>query len=68
MLLQQQGVVDTMIKYLEAVENRMRELKKCGGIPKSVAVPRPDLARDPFPESLLRWVTTLRTAAETKQN
>ena len=35
-LVQQQGVVDTMIKYLETVGNRMRELEKRGGIPTPV--------------------------------
>ena len=33
MLLHQQGVVHTMIKYLETVENRMRKFEKRGGIP-----------------------------------
>ena len=42
----------------------MRELEKRGGIPTPVAVRGPDLPRDPAPESLLRRVTTLRTAAE----
>ena len=64
MLVQQQGVVDTMIKYFETVENRIRELEKCGGIPLPIPVPGRDLPRDPAPESLLRRVTTLRTAAE----
>ena len=36
MLVQQQRVVDNMIKYLETVENRMRKLEKCGGIPTPV--------------------------------
>ena len=64
MLVQQQWVVDNMIKYLGTVENRMRELEKRGGIPTPVPGPRPDLPQDPAPESLLRRVTTLRTAAE----
>ena len=64
MLVQQQRVVDNMIKYLETVENRMRELKKRGGIPTPVLELGPDLPRDPAQESLLRRVTTLRTAAE----
>ena len=53
-----------MIKYLETVKNRMRELEKRGGIPTPVAVRGPDLPRDPAPELLMRRVTTLRTAAE----
>ena len=64
MLVQQQRVVDNMIKYLETVEDRMRELEKRGGIPTPVPGLRPDVPRDPAPESLLRRVTTLRTAAE----
>ena len=64
MLLQQQRVVDNMIKYLEAVEDRTRELEKRGGIPTPVPRLGPDLPRDPAPESLLRRVMTLRTAAE----
>ena len=64
MLVQQQRVVDNMIKYLDTVENRVRELKKRGGIPTPVPEPRPHLPRDPAPELLLRRVTTLRTAAE----
>ena len=64
MLVQQQRVVDNMIKYLETVENRMREVEKRGGIPAPVLGPGPDLPRDPAPESLLRRVMTLRTAAE----
>ena len=64
MLVQQQRVVDNMIKYLETVENRMRELGKRGGMPTPVRGPGPDLPQDPAPESLLRRVTTLRTAAE----
>ena len=64
MLVQQQRVVDNMIKYPETVENRMRELQKRGGIPTPVPGPGPDLPRDPAPEMLLRRVTTLRTAAE----
>ena len=64
MLVQQQRVVDNMIKYLETVGNRMRELEKREGIPTPVPGPGPDLPRDPVPELLLRRVTTLRTAAE----
>ena len=64
MLVQQQRVVDNMIKYLETVENRMRGLEKCGGIATQVPVPGADLPRHPAPESLLRPVMALRTAAE----
>ena len=64
MLVQQQRVVDNMIKYLETVENRMRELEKRGGIPTPIPGHGPDVPRDPAPQSLLRWVTTFRTAAE----
>ena len=39
MLVQQQRVVDNMIKYLETVENMMRELEKGGGIPTPLPVP-----------------------------
>ena len=64
MLVQQQRVVDNMIKYLETVEDRMRKLEKRGGIPTPVPGLGPDLPRDPAPELLLRRVRTLRTAAE----
>ena len=64
MLVQQSRVVDNMSKYLETVENRMRELEKHGGIPTPVPGLGPHLPRDPAPVSLLRRVTTLRTAAE----
>ena len=64
MLVQQQRVVDNMIKYLETVENRMMKLEKRGGIPTPIQGPGPDLPRDPAPESLLRPVTTLRITAE----
>ena len=64
MLVQQQRVVDNMIQHLETVENRMTELEKRGGIPTPVPGQGPDLPQDPAPECLLRWVTTLRTAAE----
>ena len=64
MLVQQQRVVDNIIKYLETVEDRMRELEKHGRIPTPVPGLGPDLPRDPAPESLLRLVTTLRTVAE----
>ena len=47
MLVQQQRVVDNMIKYLETVGNRMRELRKRGGILKPVPGLGPDLPRDP---------------------
>ena len=60
MLVQQQGMVDKMIKYLENVEDRMRELERRAGIP----APGPNLPRDPAPESWVRRLTTLRTAAE----
>ena len=60
MLVQQQGMVDKMIKYLETVEDRMKELERRAGVP----APGPDLPRDPAPESLVRRLTTLRTAAE----
>ena len=63
-LVQQQRVVDDMIKYLETVGDRMRELKKRGGIPTPIPGLGPDLPRVPAPELLLRRVTTLRTAAE----
>ena len=36
MLVRQQRVVDNMIRYLETVGNRMRELEKRGGIPMPV--------------------------------
>ena len=64
MLVQQQRVVDNMIKYLETVEDRLRELEKRRGIPTPVPGLGPDLPRDPAPESLLRRMTSLRTAAE----
>ena len=44
MLVQQQRVVDNMIKYLETVDNRMRKLEKRAGIPTPVP---PDLPRHP---------------------
>ena len=64
MLVQQQQVVNNVIQYLETVENRMRESEKHGGIPTPVPEPGPDLPQGSAPESLLRRVTTLRTAAE----
>ena len=64
MFVQQQRVVDNMIKYLETVENRTRELEKRGGIPTAVPGRGSDLPRDPASELLLRRVTTWRTAAE----
>ena len=60
MLVQQQGMVDKVIKYLETVEDRMKELERCAGVP----APGPDPPQDPAPESLVRRLTTLRTAAE----
>ena len=60
MLVRQQGMVDKMIKYLETVEDRMKELERRAGVP----VQGPDLPRDPAPESLVRRLTTLKTAAE----
>ena len=60
MLVQQQGMVDKMIKYLENVEDRIKEFERRAGVP----APGPDLPRDPAPESLVRRLTTLRTAGE----
>ena len=60
MLVQQQGMVDKMINHLEIVEDRMKELERRAEVPG----PGPDLPRDPAPESLVRRLTTLRTAAE----
>ena len=60
MLVQHQGMVDKMIKYLENVEDRMKELERRAGVP----APGPDLPRDPALESLVRRLTTLRTATE----
>ena len=59
MLVQQQGMQDKMIKYLETIEDRMKELERRAGVP----APGPDLPRDPAPESWVRRLTTLRTAA-----
>ena len=56
MLVQQQAMLDKMIKYLEIVEERMEELERRAGVP----VPGPDVHSYPAPESLV----TLRTAAE----
>ena len=64
MLLQQPRVVDNKIKYSGIVGDRMKELEKRGGIPTPVPGLGPDLPPDPAPESLLRRVTTVRTAAE----
>ena len=64
MLVQQQQAVDNMIRYLETVHKMMRKLEKCGGIPTPVPGPGPDLPPDLAPETLLRRVKTLRTAAE----
>ena len=60
MLVQQQGMVDKMIKYLEPVEDTMKELERRAGVPAS----GPDLPQDPAPQCLVRRLTTLRTAAE----
>ena len=60
LLVQQQGMLDKMIKYLENVEHRMKELERRAGVP----APGPDLPWDTAPESFLRQLTTLRTAAE----
>ena len=60
MLVQQQGMLYKMIKYLETAEDRMKELECPGG----VAAPGPDLPRDPARESLMRPLMTLRTAAK----
>ena len=60
MLVQQQGIVDKMINCLENVEDRMKELERRAGVP----APGPDLPPDPAPESLVRQLTTLTTAAE----
>ena len=49
-----------MIKYLENVEDRMKELERRAGVP----TPGPDLPRDPAPESLVMRLTTMRKAAE----
>ena len=49
-----------MIKYLENVEEMMKELERREGVP----APRPDPPRDPAPESLVRRLTTVRTAVE----
>ena len=61
MLVRQQGVVDKMIKYLETVKNRRRELERHAGVPMLVPVPGLDLPRDLVTESLLMRVKTLRT-------
>ena len=53
-----------MIKYLETIENKMRELEKRGGIPTPVLGLGPDPPQNPAPESLLRRVTSLKTATE----
>ena len=53
-------MVDKMIKYLEPVEDRMKELERRAGVPAA----RPDLPQDPGRERLVRRLTTLRTAAE----
>ena len=60
MLVQQQGMVDKMIKYLETFKDRMRVLEKRAGVP----APGPDVPQDPAPESLRARLTTMRTAAE----
>ena len=60
MLVQQQGMVHKMINYLENVEDRMKELQRRA----AVSAPGPDLPQDPALESLVRRLTTLRTAGE----
>ena len=50
MLVQQQGTVDKMIKYLENAEDRMKRSERRAGVP----APCPVLPRDPAPESLVR--------------
>ena len=60
MLVQQQGMVDKMINYLENVEDRMKKLERGAGVP----APGPDLPQDRAPESLVRRLMTLRTAVE----
>ena len=60
MLVQQQGRVNKMFKYLQTVEDRMKELERHAAVPAA----GPDLPRDPAPECLVRRLTTLRTAAE----
>ena len=57
-------MVEAMIRYFKSVENRMRDLEKREGIPTPVPVPGPVLQRHPALVSLLRRLTTLRTAAE----
>ena len=64
MLTQQQGVVDKMIKYLETVKTGIGELEKRAGVPMPVPVRGLDLPRVPALGSVLRWLTTFRTAAE----
>ena len=46
MRVHQQGMVDKMIKYLENVEERMKELER----PAEIPAPGPDLPRDPAPQ------------------
>ena len=53
-------MVDKMIKYLENVEDRMKELERRAGVP----APGADLPWDPALKSLVRQLTTLGTAAE----
>ena len=64
MLTELQGVVDKRIKYLETVKTRIRELEKRAGVPMPVPVRGLDLPRVRAPESVLRRLTTLWTAAE----
>ena len=59
-LVQQQGMLDKMIKYLETVEKRMRELERRAGVP----APGPNVPRDPAPGVFGEARTTLRIAAE----
>ena len=64
MLAQQQAVVDNMMKYLETLQDRMREFKRRAGVGIPVRVPFPALPADTAPEPLLKRVPALRTAAE----
>ena len=64
MLVQLQGVVDKMIKYLETVDDRMKELERRAAVPMPVPAPGPDLPLDSALESSQRRLTTLETATE----
>ena len=63
-LVRQLGSVDNMIKYLETIDDWMRDLQRRRGISVPVFVPCPNLPLNPALESSLRQVSTLRTAAE----